>query len=126
MENMVHLRAVINKDDVQIETTLHDTVTRQLVATRARLEEDAVKQWLVNQGWTPPKDNCTSEQSELLMYEFRNVIESDTDTLDWEISLLATLAAALMEKLPEATARQVMTKVLDDARAEGIFDHFED
>lgn len=72
------------------------------------------------------RSKCTEAQMENILGGFRDVIESRTDTLEWEITLLSNLAGTLMREVNPEKARSIVAKVIAEAEAEEILMEVED
>lgn len=43
-------------DVIAVEHSIGESVVRHVINMQAKLEEEAVIRWLINKGWTPPKE----------------------------------------------------------------------
>lgn len=56
------MNARVFKDSVLVETEFDaQNMTTEIINMRAKMTDEAVRQWLINEGWTPPP-----KQQELL------------------------------------------------------------
>lgn len=69
---------------------------------------------------------ATDPQIETVLGEFRDVIESRTESLEWEITLLANLAGELMKHVTADVAKACCDAVLAQAEADEILEPEDD
>ncbi len=48
--------ARIHKDHIEIDSGIGDEITTRIIKMRHHIEDKAVRQWLINEGWTPPQE----------------------------------------------------------------------
>lgn len=60
MSNEIKFKATVVEDGVEMETELAGSITRELVDAKSRIQDKAIRQWLINQGWTPPEMNSAA------------------------------------------------------------------
>lgn len=54
MESSYNVTAKIFEDCVEIHTDWAGDVTKEIIDMKCRIQDNAVRQWLINNGWTPP------------------------------------------------------------------------
>lgn len=76
--------------------------------------------WTVLDGFKHCK--CTQAEVDTQMGAFFEIIETRTETLDQELTLLGNLAGALMRELNPDRASAIIQQVVAKAHADGILD----
>lgn len=72
------------------------------------------------------RSKCSEAQMENILGEFRDVIESRTETLEHEITMLANLAGTLMREVNAEKVKRLCEKVIAQAEAEEFLLEAED
>lgn len=57
--NRLSAKAFVVGDGVRIETDILGSITVQFINLRAQMQEKAVRDWLIANGWTPPTEEPT-------------------------------------------------------------------
>lgn len=80
MESNYNVTAKVFDDCVEIDTNCFGNITKEIVDMKCRIQDDAIRQWLINNGWTPPtedtKDYALFEEVECGVYEQSTVLLS--------------------------------------------------
>ena len=83
--------AKVSGDGVEMETDLAGTVTREFIDAKSGVQDKAIRQWLINQGWTPPEINSAAPD----MYRaLRAAIHACDDEQDYQAYKMAVAALA--------------------------------
>lgn len=56
-DNMLKFDAQIGQDGIHTVQSMMGEVTRGFIELRMRVEEEAVRKWLIANGWTPPPES---------------------------------------------------------------------
>lgn len=55
-DNTMSAKGFVWPDGVEIETNFAGRTSKEFIDMKSRIQEKAIRDWLINQGWKPPKE----------------------------------------------------------------------
>jgi hypothetical protein len=63
-------KAFILPEGIEIQHDIMGDIRREFIRLDTKIREDAVRAWLISQGWTPPKEQANEKSPAVVYREF--------------------------------------------------------